>query len=95
MLEAGALEEVSALLERGSIRFCLPCVRMGYPSWRPFCGEVPLEEARKSAVLAIGRYTRRQATWFRHHALGKGDDGMISLRRYTHSAQESESQYEK
>lgn len=96
MLEAGALEEVSSLLERG-LDPVLPAMRAhGVPELAAVLrGEVPLEEARKSAVLAIGRYTRRQATWFRHHALGKGEDAMISLRRYTHSAQESESHYEK
>ena len=96
MLEAGALEEVSRLLERG-LDPVLPAMRAhGVPELAAVLrGEETLEEARKSAVLAIGRYTRRQATWFRHHALGKEDDAMISLRRYTHFAQESKSQYEK
>ncbi|MEJ5143019.1 tRNA (adenosine(37)-N6)-dimethylallyltransferase MiaA [Gluconobacter albidus] len=96
MLEAGALEEVSRLLERG-LDPVLPAMRAhGVPELAAVLrGEETLEEARKSAVLAIGRYTRRQATWFRHHALGKEGDAMISLRRYTHFAQESESHYEK
>lgn len=96
MLEAGALEEVSRLLERG-LDPVLPAMRAhGVPELAAVLrGEETLEEARKSAVLAIGRYTRRQATWFRHHALGKEGDAMISLRRYAHFAQESESHYEK
>ena len=96
MLDAGAMEEVSHLLERG-LDPVLPAMRAhGVPELASVLrGDVTLEEARKSAVLAIGRYTRRQATWFRHHALGEAEDSVVSLRRYTHSAQESESHYEK
>ncbi|MFT9366639.1 MAG: tRNA (adenosine(37)-N6)-dimethylallyltransferase MiaA [Gluconobacter sp.] len=96
MLEAGALEEVSRLLERG-LDPVLPAMRAhGVPELASVLrGKETLEDARKSAVLAIGRYTRRQATWFRHHALGKEGDAMISLRRYTHFTQDSESHYEK
>jgi len=96
MLEAGALEEVSRLLERG-LDPVLPAMRAhGVPELASVLrGEETLEEARKSAVLAIGRYTRRQATWFRHHALGKEGDAIILLRRYTNFAQDSESEYEK
>ena len=32
-------------------------------------GEITLAEAMRRAELATGQYTKRQATWFRHHAL--------------------------
>jgi tRNA dimethylallyltransferase len=32
-------------------------------------GEMSLEKAGRRTELVTGQYTKRQATWFRHHAL--------------------------
>ena len=70
MLEAGALEEVRALL---ALRLdpSLPSMRAhGVPELSAFLrGEVTLAEAERRAVLATGQYTKRQSTWFRHQAI--------------------------
>ncbi|WP_040508927.1 tRNA (adenosine(37)-N6)-dimethylallyltransferase MiaA [Gluconobacter morbifer] len=96
MLEEGAQREVKDLLGRG-LDPALPAMRAhGVPELAAVLqGDISLEEARDSAVLATGRYTRRQATWFRHHALGKKEDSIISLLRYDAYTQESKSEYEK
>jgi tRNA dimethylallyltransferase len=40
-----------------------------------------LEEASARAILNTGQYTKRQATWFRHHALAAPTDAhMIHAR---------------
>ncbi len=70
MLEAGAAAEVRALLALG-LDPALPLMRAhGVPELSAWLrGEISLEAAAAHAVLATGRYTRRQATWLRHHAL--------------------------
>jgi tRNA dimethylallyltransferase len=70
MLEAGALDEVRALLALG-LDSALPAMRAhGVPELSAYLrGEIPLDAGARHAVLATGRYTKRQATWFRHHAL--------------------------
>jgi tRNA dimethylallyltransferase len=70
MLDAGAREEVRALLALG-LDARLPAMRAhGVPELTAhLAGAIPLAEARRRAELATGRYTKRQATWFRHHAL--------------------------
>ncbi len=67
MLEDGALAEVQALLAQG-LSPALPAMRAhGVPELAAALrGEITLAEAQARAVLATGRYTRRQATWFRH-----------------------------
>ncbi len=70
MLREGALEEVRALLALG-IDPALPAMRAhGVPELAAVLrGQVTPEEAVRRATLAIGRYTKRQATWFRHHPM--------------------------
>jgi tRNA dimethylallyltransferase len=70
MLEAGAVEEVRALCAR-DLPPDLPLLRAhGVPELSAFLrGEIPLAEAAARAVRATGQYTRRQATWLRHHEL--------------------------
>ncbi len=69
MLDAGALDEVRALLAQG-LDPALPAMRAhGVPELSAYLrGEIALGEAARRAVLATGRYTKRQATWFRHRA---------------------------
>ncbi|HYZ32822.1 MAG TPA: tRNA dimethylallyltransferase, partial [Crenalkalicoccus sp.] len=70
MLAAGAVEEVRALLALG-LDPALPAMRAhGVPPIAAhLAGLLTLAEARARTVLETGQYTKRQATWFRHHAL--------------------------
>ena len=70
MLAAGAVEEVRALLELG-LDPSLPAMRAhGVPEIGAYLtGRLSLEKAGERACLAIGQYTKRQATWFRHQPL--------------------------
>jgi len=70
MLDAGALEEVRALLALG-LDPALPAMRAhGVPELAAHLrGELTLEAAARRAELVTGQYTKRQATWFRHHPL--------------------------
>ncbi len=69
MLDAGALEEVAALLALG-LDPALPAMRAhGVAELAAHLrGEATLAAAAARAVLATGQYTKRQATWFRHRA---------------------------
>lgn len=82
MLEAGGLEEVAALLDLG-LDPSLPAMRAhGVPELAAVLhGQIGLAEAATRAIAATGRYTRRQATWFRHHLLADRTDlHMINAR---------------
>ncbi len=70
MLAAGVLEEVRALLDLG-LDPALPAMRAhGVPELAAhLAGKMTLVEAGRRATLATGQYTKRQATWFRHHEL--------------------------
>jgi tRNA dimethylallyltransferase len=70
MLESGALAEVEALLAQ-RLSPALPAMRAhGVPELAAVLrGESTLETAAERACLATGQYTKRQATWFRHHRL--------------------------
>lgn len=72
MLARGAMEEVRGLVAMG-LDSALPAMRAhGVPELAGYLrGEISLEEASRRAVLATGRYTKRQATWFRHHPLSE------------------------
>ena len=67
MVEAGALEEVAALLALG-LDPTLPAIRaVGVPELAAVLrGELTLEAGIVQAVAASSRYVKRQATWFRH-----------------------------
>jgi len=70
MLRDGALEEVRALLALG-LDPSLPAMRAhGVPELSAYLrGALSLEEAGRRTELVTGQYTKRQATWFRHHQL--------------------------
>jgi tRNA dimethylallyltransferase len=72
MLRHGALDEVRALL---ALRLdpALPAMRAhGVPELAAHLrGEITLQEAARRAELVTGQYTKRQATWFRHHRLAE------------------------
>lgn len=67
MLEAGLLDEVRELLERGFTPDDPGMSATGYPELASVLrGEVPLEEAADRIRRTTRRYARRQLTWFRH-----------------------------
>ncbi len=70
MLAGGAIEEVRALVSQG-LDPALPAMRAhGVPELAAhLAGHMSLADATARAVLNTGQYTKRQATWFRHHAL--------------------------
>lgn len=92
MLAAGAVEEVRAL---GAQRLdaALPAMRAhGVPELLAYlAGRMTLEAASARAVLVTGQYTKRQATWFRHHALARSANEQKLLSRWGDNEQQSES----
>jgi tRNA dimethylallyltransferase len=82
MLAAGALDEVRALLALG-LDPSLPVMRAhGVPELAAYLrGCLSMEAAGRRVELVTGQYTKRQATWFRHHALaGSGRTRTITAR---------------
>ena len=75
MLDAGAIDEARALLALG-LDPALPAMRAhGVPELGGFLsGRLSLGEARTRIELVTGQYTKRQATWFRHHRLAAEQD---------------------
>jgi len=67
MLAAGALEEVRALHRRG-LDPALPAMKAHGVPWliRHLAGEIDLAAAAEAGKRDTRRYTKRQATWFRH-----------------------------
>ena len=96
MLRDGALEEVRALLAQ-NLDPTLPVMRAhGVPELTAHLrGTLSLEEARHHTELATGQYTKRQATWFRHHNLAPQTHVNTIHARFTSFAQFSESEQAK
>ncbi|NHO31995.1 tRNA (adenosine(37)-N6)-dimethylallyltransferase MiaA [Acetobacter sp. LMG 1636] len=96
MVERGAVEEVRALLDHG-LDPALPAMRAhGVPELAAMLrGDISLAEAKERAVLATGRYTKRQATWFGHHSLAADGDAVIYEKRIVCSEQYMERKYGK
>jgi len=93
MLAAGALAEVRALLALG-LDPALPATRAhGVPELAAHLrGEISIEEAARRARLVTGQYAKRQATWFRHHALAEPGAVHTIHARFAGLAQLSESE---
>jgi tRNA dimethylallyltransferase len=72
MLQQGAIEEVRALLAL-ELDPALPAMRAhGVPELAAYLrGELTLPQATQRIELITGQYTKRQATWFRHHTLAE------------------------
>ncbi|KMQ94552.1 trna delta -isopentenylpyrophosphate transferase [Lasius niger] len=96
MLAAGAWEEVERFLERG-LSSSLPLMRAhGVPELKRYQeGEISLEEAASLAISAMRSYAKRQDTWFRHHALGREEDGIVFKNPISFDPQEDEIDLEK
>jgi tRNA dimethylallyltransferase len=90
MLAGGALAEVAALGALG-LDPALPAMRAhGVPELLAhLAGRMPLAAARHRAVLNTGQYTKRQATWFRHHRLADP-----SLTHIIHARMGDETQFQ-
>ena len=67
MLEAGALDEVRALVAR-HLDPTLPAMKAHGVPWliRHFNGEISRDEAAAGAIMDTRRYAKRQVTWFRN-----------------------------
>jgi tRNA dimethylallyltransferase len=78
MLREGAVEEVRTLLALG-LGPDLPAMRAhGVPELSSYLGgATTLEESARRTELVTGRYTKRQATWFRHHRLAPPEREVI------------------
>ena len=91
MLAQGAMAEVRALLALG-LDPALPAMRAhGVPELSAHLrGEISLEEAGRRTELVTGQYTKRQATWFRHHMLAEKPRVRIIHARFPDHTQFSE-----
>ncbi|HVY16055.1 MAG TPA: tRNA (adenosine(37)-N6)-dimethylallyltransferase MiaA [Rhodopila sp.] len=92
MLHEGAIEEVRALLALG-LDPALPAMRAhGVPELSAYLsGRLSLDDARRRTELVTGQYTKRQATWFRHHPLATQDRVRTINSRFSSVEQFSES----
>ncbi len=92
MLAAGAAQEVQALAAQG-LDPALPAMRAhGVPELLAhLSGGMTLVAAEQRAVLHTGQYTKRQATWFRHHRLAPPGAAHIIHARIGDRAQFQES----
>ena len=88
MLEAGVLDEVRALLPL-NLDPALPAMRAhGVPELSAHLhGELTFQEAIDRIRLVTGQYTKRQATWFRHHKLADPTSSHTIHARNAHPAQ--------
>jgi tRNA dimethylallyltransferase len=86
------LAEVAGLLAQ-RLDPALPAMRaLGVPELAAYLrGEMDMTAASTQAALATGRYTKRQATWFRHHDLAAPEFTHTIHARYAGLEQYSES----
>ena len=80
MLEAGFVEEVRSLYERGDLSAEHPSMRaVGYRElWRYLAGQSALNEATEQAIAATRQLAKRQLTWLRRRADARWMDSMRS-----------------
>jgi tRNA dimethylallyltransferase len=78
MLEAGFVEEVRSLYERGDLSPEHPSMRaVGYRQlWRYLTGQCALNEAENQAIAATRQLAKRQLTWLRRRANARWLDSM-------------------
>jgi tRNA dimethylallyltransferase len=77
MMEAGFLEEVEALRERGDLNLDLPSIRsVGYRQlWQHLEGKNEYDEAVRKGIYATRQLAKRQLTWLRSEKDGIRHDG--------------------
>ena len=78
MLEAGFVEEVRSLYERGDLSPEHPSMRaVGYRQlWRYLTGQCALNEAENQAIAATRQLAKRQLTWLRRRVNSRWLDSM-------------------
>jgi tRNA dimethylallyltransferase len=78
MLDAGFVEEVRSLYERGDLSAEHPSMRaVGYRQiWRYLAGFSALNEATEQAIAATRQLAKRQLTWLRRRASAQWLDSM-------------------
>lgn len=78
MLDAGFVEEVRALYDRGDLTAEHPSMRaVGYRQlWRYVAGHGSLKEAREGSIVATRQLAKRQLTWARRRAGARWLDSM-------------------
>ncbi|HEX3603166.1 MAG TPA: tRNA (adenosine(37)-N6)-dimethylallyltransferase MiaA [Steroidobacteraceae bacterium] len=78
MLEAGFVEEVRSLYERGDLSPEHPSMRaVGYRQlWRYLAGQSALSEATNQAIAATRQLAKRQMTWLRRRTNARWLDSM-------------------
>lgn len=88
MLVAGAVEEVGALVDQ-NLAPATPLLRAhGVPEISAYLrGEITLPAAEGRAVTLTGQYTRRQATWFRHHSVASEPCNNVVVAQMANNAQ--------
>ncbi|HET7663206.1 MAG TPA: tRNA (adenosine(37)-N6)-dimethylallyltransferase MiaA, partial [Rhodanobacteraceae bacterium] len=97
MLEAGFLDEVRRLRERGDLAPDLPAMRaVGYrQAWDYLDGRVDAQTFRQRALAATRQLAKRQITWLRgeldarwldSEAARTGDEVMHAVDWFTHGA---------
>ncbi|MBN1679971.1 MAG: tRNA (adenosine(37)-N6)-dimethylallyltransferase MiaA [Anaerolineae bacterium] len=75
MLQAGLLDEVRRLIDRGYTWDCPAMSGLGYGQWRPYLeGKITFEDAVAAIRRDTRAFVRRQYTWFYGH-----DDGITWL----------------
>ncbi|MCE2579461.1 tRNA (adenosine(37)-N6)-dimethylallyltransferase MiaA [Komagataeibacter sp. FNDCR1] len=91
MMDHGAVEEARALLDRG-LSPALPAMRAhGVPELAAMLrGEMSRHDAIARAVQVTAQYTKRQSTWFAHHALAPGARTYLHEGRIASGAQQME-----
>ena len=71
MMEAGLLEEVKGLLDRGYDGSLVSMQGLGYKEFLPyFAGEISLKDAVTELKTGTRRFAKRQLTWFRRQIDG-------------------------
>ena len=78
MLDAGFVEEVRSLYERGDLSPEHPSMRaVGYRQlWRYLAGHIGLNEATNQAIAATRQLAKRQMTWLRRRTDARWLDSM-------------------
>lgn len=68
MMEAGFVDEVTKLYQRGDLHSDMPSIRAaGYSQlWNYLAGEVSLDEAVEKAIVVTRQLSKRQQTWLRN-----------------------------
>jgi tRNA dimethylallyltransferase len=91
MMRQGALDEVRDLMAL-DLDPSLPAMRAhGVPELSAYLrGTLSLQQAAQRTELVTGQYTKRQATWFRHHMLAPQTRTRLINARFDDFAQFSE-----